>query len=322
MSELTEDIEVVSPGQLLKEGREKLGWSQQEVAQRLNLRSAVVQSLEQDRFDDKVSATFVRGYLRAYAKLLGISEELIISSYDHLGIAQVQYADMQSFSRRTSQEAHDNRLMLVTYAIAFALIALTVLWWLQQDTSSSSGFDQQLTQPLVSTDAGDQPVETPEVTAHLESEPEVKAEPETVAEPQPTDVAAPVKASEPVLEDTPEPSSTTATDPQPLQSQSALPAEAPVAEQPSQTQPSDPNLAEVVMQFTDDCWVRVEDATGERLAIGIKRDGKRMVINGRPPFKVIIGAPEAVTIQYQGKPFDTSHLKPGRTARFSIPVQE
>jgi cytoskeleton protein RodZ len=292
MSELSEDIEVVSPGQLLKEGREKLGWSQQEVAQRLNLRSTVVHNLEQDRFDDKVSATFVRGYLRAYARLLGISEDLIINSYDHLGIAQVQYAEMQSFSRRTRQEAHDNRLMMVTYAIVLALIALTVLWWVQQENSGDAEFQEQFSQAEMTTEVSGP--ETPEVE---------KPAPVVVAK----QAAEPVQVS---VQPKPEPKPA-----QPVQA--VQPSQAPEA-----VTVEDQNLAEVVMLFTADCWVRVEDGTGERLAIGIKRAGKRMVLNGQPPFKVILGAPEAVTIQYQGQPFDMSFAKPGRTARFSIPVQE
>ena len=49
--ELSEDIEVIGPGQLLSEAREKAGYSQQYVADKLNFRRALVEDIENDIFD-------------------------------------------------------------------------------------------------------------------------------------------------------------------------------------------------------------------------------------------------------------------------------
>ena len=68
-----------SPGLILKMAREKRGLSQSDVANRLNLRLALVRDIEQDRFDQKTASTFTRGYLKTYAKFVGANEQDVLT---------------------------------------------------------------------------------------------------------------------------------------------------------------------------------------------------------------------------------------------------
>ena len=77
---------------------------------------------------------------------------------------------------------------------------------------------------------------------------------------------------------------------------------------------------EMLMTFNGDCWVNVEDATGEAIAFGVKKAGYVMPLTGRPPFVVTLGAPEVVTIVYEGVPVDMSQFPAGRTAKFDLPL--
>ena len=64
----------VNPGETLRQARESNGWSLAEVALKLNLTTTSLGNLEAGAFDKLPGHTFARGYIRAYAKLLGIDQ--------------------------------------------------------------------------------------------------------------------------------------------------------------------------------------------------------------------------------------------------------
>jgi cytoskeleton protein RodZ len=95
-----------SPGALLRKARQGYEWSIDDVAANLNLSIDVVSALERDDYRHLPGATFVRGYLRSYARLLGIDEnEVLVSTSDssqrrvHLG-SVVPVMDGSAFKRK------------------------------------------------------------------------------------------------------------------------------------------------------------------------------------------------------------------------------
>lgn len=81
-----DDSQAAGPGQLLRNAREQLGWTREQVASRIHLRLTLIAAIEADTYDKHTSHTFIRGYLRAYAKLVGIPEETILAAYEKLGL--------------------------------------------------------------------------------------------------------------------------------------------------------------------------------------------------------------------------------------------
>lgn len=71
----------VSPGVLLRSRREAAGLSIEHVASQLYLLKSVVSSLEADCYDRIRGETYVRGYLRNYAKLVGLDSEELFANY-------------------------------------------------------------------------------------------------------------------------------------------------------------------------------------------------------------------------------------------------
>ena len=67
-----------SPGIRLQTRRLKNEWSIEDVAADLNLRIEVIVALEADDYSKLPERTYVRGYLRAYARLLGIHEDEVL----------------------------------------------------------------------------------------------------------------------------------------------------------------------------------------------------------------------------------------------------
>lgn len=128
-----EEVEFVGPGAMLKAAREKQGLSLDDVADKLHLRVSIISGLEDEQYSTEISATFTKGYLKLYSKLLGLDDALVLDAYKKLGKSEKEPAKLQSFSKKVARQASDQRLMMVTYLVLVIVIALVVAWWLQQD---------------------------------------------------------------------------------------------------------------------------------------------------------------------------------------------
>ena len=83
---MTQEVEPTkdqrSPGTVLRAAREQAGLSIEHVAEKLHLLQSIVSSLEKDCHDRIRGETFVRGYMRNYARLLGISDDDVVNRYN------------------------------------------------------------------------------------------------------------------------------------------------------------------------------------------------------------------------------------------------
>ena len=296
-----DDSQAAGPGQLLRNAREQLGWTREQVASRIHLRLTLIAAIEADTYDKHTSHTFIRGYLRAYAKLVGIPEETILAAYEKLGLTPPDNIDMQSFSRRSRQQANDGRFKVVTWLVILVLIGLSVAWWWQSTARRSAGDDALAATEMSAT------VNTPEAN-----------------------VAPAVEVAEPVLPAASDAVSTqvvvsgaTATLPVvATDASAAVPTDVSGAVSTAESTTTEPAKApQLKMSFTADCWLDVKDANGKTLFSGLKKANDELVLEGPEPLRFIIGAPMAVNLEYQGKSFDMSRYNNGRTARFSLPQE-
>jgi len=72
------------------------------------------------------------------------------------------------------------------------------------------------------------------------------------------------------------------------------------------------------LTFSADCWTEIVDATGKRLAFDLYKQGASIILKGVAPFKLKLGDPSVVTIQYQNKIFEHKFAA-GRAVRFIVP---
>lgn len=302
-----DDSQAVGPGQLLRNAREQLGWTREQVASRIHLRLTLIAAIESDTYDKHTSHTFIRGYLRTYAKLVGIPEETILAAYDKLGLTPPDNIDMQSFSRRSRQQANDSRLKVVTWLVILVLIALSVAWWWQSTARRSAGDEA-----LAATEMG-ATSNTPSATVP----PAVEVADPVVA---PATSAAAATSADPVASAA---ATTLLVDASSAVATTAVATSAATATQPAaDTAASEPaKVPQLKMSFTADCWLDVKDAKGKTLFSGLKKANDELVLEGPEPLKFIIGAPMAVNIEYQGKSIDMSRYNNGRTARLSLPQE-
>ncbi|MGU5544835.1 cytoskeleton protein RodZ [Aeromonas veronii] len=312
-----DDSQAVGPGQLLRNAREQLGWTREQVASRIHLRLTLIAAIESDTYDKHTSHTFIRGYLRTYAKLVGIPDETILAAYDKLGLTPPDNIDMQSFSRRSRQQANDSRLKVVTWLVILVLIALSVAWWWQSTSRRSAG-DEALAATEMSA-SGSTPAE-PAITPPdgINTAP---VEGAAIA-PAATDVIAPAVVSDATATLAPASAAVAPSDVSAAVGTATDAAVSGANGTESEEAVVDPATApQLKMSFTADCWLDVKDANGKTLFSGLKKANDELVLEGAEPLKFIIGAPMAVKLDYKGQSFDMSRYNNGRTARFSLPQE-
>lgn len=313
--ELTDDIEVIGPGQILSEARKALSLSQEDVAKNLNFRLKLVQDIESDNFDKSLPTTFNRGYLRNFAKLVNVSEEDVLTSYDVLGVAEKQGAEMQSFSQGTQRQAENSRIMWMSYLIVAIIVGSTLVWFFQEPAKISSSVAPELTEASAASvkdaKSSELSVESLSIDKNNSSG-ESNLEPQSVNNNEPDNIEEQNSLSVDVntaIESTTQPLSQNSAETN-VQTQVALIEEA----------TRDTINKTVAFTFKGDCWVNIYDATGEHIAWGVKKSGYVMKIEGVAPFSITLGKPELVAIEFDGNNIDMSQFNRGNIAKFTLPL--
>ncbi|MDA0149136.1 cytoskeleton protein RodZ [Vibrio sp. LaRot3] len=305
-------------GTILKNKREELGLSQKQIADRLRLRISIIENIEDNQFESDQVATFTRGYLRSYAKAVGIDEEVVFSALDDCGSAQQQEQKMQSFSRQTNREKHDSRIMLITWGIVAVIVGISSVWWWQNqqkdvvDLVAQEELIDSTPDAQLETIAAEQPAldVAPLETIEAESEPQQPVVEENASNDE-AQVEAPQASTQQASQDD---AATKA-----AKTESAPEAQAAEPVTPSEPQTEPVALNSLVINFNGDCWIQVKDATGKTLVSRVKNAGEELKLEGKKPYKVILGAPENVSITLASEPVDLSGYTAGKVARFTLP---
>lgn len=312
--ELSEDMEVMGPGQILSDARKKTGLTQKEVAEKLNFRLTLVNEIENEVFDSNLPETFNRGYLRNYAKLVNVSQEDVMASYEQLNVAKTQASELQSFSKGTEKLAESNRIMWVSYFILAVLIASTVVWWMQNNTIQDQALKDSA--EITNSKVSDKKVQQPDTLANNTESTVSTLDVENLNNKVNTEQAL----SAPSLLN----QQTSDTETQTPEKNEIAVNEASITEPDNipEIQTSKPEiiLTNVTFTFSGDCWVNISDATGERIAWGVKKLGYIMKISGQAPFNVTLGKPELVTIDFADENIDMSQFNAGNIAKFTLPI--
>ena len=128
---LSEPLAGDGPGAYLRKTREEANISVDKVALVLRLRSDIVVLIEADAYDRLPAPTFVRGYLRSYARVLGIASKPVLEMYDRQGFEPPPLTN--EVTESTQAHTSDTAVRLVTYAVAVVLALLVGLWWHSQE---------------------------------------------------------------------------------------------------------------------------------------------------------------------------------------------
>lgn len=352
-----------SPGATLRDAREKLGLTQDDVASRLHLRLGSVVAVESDQLEEGVSVTFTKGYVRLYAKLVNLEAKPLLDAYDRLHSNETQPAKLHSFSRRVSREAQDSRWNFVSGIIVTLVLGSIIYWWVDREDlfagsgqkvkdalesivgeseqaadSEASSSDTQA-QTLGNEDDGLQLQDGSQIT-DTEFEPtQMISEGIAVDEPAPQTISVSQQNElvESAVNSTNDSSTSETTDtenarvtPEPVKPESEENIETTKRNSADIVEGrytgegylvNEDGSVDVVFTFTDDCWVSVRDATGRRIAVGVKKKGRVMTVSGIPPVRVVLGLSSAVEIDFGGQRVDMSQFAEIESPKFELPLK-
>ena len=308
----------VNPGETLRLARENNGWTLAEVALKLNLTASSLSNLETGAFDKLPGHTFARGYIRAYAKLLGMDQTSLVHEFDLYTGTDANGSNVHSLGRiEEPVRVSHTILRIVSLLLLIAVIGGGFIWW--QDQTSMRAKDLiGLNPEHVEVEGADgttriHPLDEPEDQATAEAKVEGEAPVAAEAAPEQDTTAAPVLPVAPLTSGAaPAPVAQAAVAPT---ATPATPAAAPAA--PAATAPV-AGAGKVALQFTADCWTQVTDGTGKVLFGGLKRKGENLELSGKPPLTLRLGYARGAQVTYNGQPVDVAPFTSGETARLKL----
>jgi Uncharacterized protein conserved in bacteria, COG1426 len=247
-------------------------------------------------------------------------------------VRAAKVAPMQTFALGKPRKKRDGWLMSFTWLVLFVVIGLTGAWWWQNHKAQQEEISTMADQSSAELNASN----SSNSSNNAQSVP-LNTDPATAASTD-DNSSTPIEAPAPATTT----QAPTAAQQAPVntanQNQVVSPSQANVGstQQPAATANSGQLPTEqagvagavadtnaLVMSFKADCWLEVIDATGKKLFSGLQRKDTTLNLNGKAPYKLKIGAPSAVQIQYQGKPVDLSRfIRTNQVARLTLSAEQ
>ncbi len=278
MSENAQD----SIGQVLREAREAQGMTLEEAAARLRLMHRQIEAMETGDFESLGQPVFARGFVRNYARLLGLAPDALLARMEGAPAEPGPVSRVEPpLPRSWLTSPWLILLMLGVLVVVAAPIAL--YWWLNSEGEEASTYQARsgVRPPPVAAPAAapaSKPADVPPPAAAVEAPPVPPSEPATTAT-EPAEAGAPAAPAVP---------------------------ESPAAEGTLQ------------LEFGDESWVEISDATGRMLHRQLNPPGSRIEVRGQPPFDLVIGNATQTHMTYNGRPIDLKPYIAVTVARFTL----
>jgi len=307
------DKDLLGLGARLSDARKAAGRSQEEMARALLLDVHLIRALEEEDFDALPEPTYVRGYIRSYARQLSLNPEELIELYAQLGHNEPEW----EINEPARHEVAQGRKFRHITAIVFVVIIGLLVTWLLTEGNGHKELSEETAAPVaeeqpVASDEQNLPAEEPQPglaeqpleASQAESE-QVPVEEEAQTQPQ-----AELSGQEQQAESEPEPQPVT---------EVAVPAEDESLGNFSLAGVNAAGKDRISLTFTGDSWVEIVDANKVQVLRGLFKKGVARELVGSAPFSVFLGNTQGVEIKINGKPFDPSpYTRRDSTSRFTL----
>ncbi|MBC3338652.1 RodZ domain-containing protein [Pseudomonas proteolytica] len=313
----------VNPGETLRQARESNGWSLEEVALKLNLTTTSLGNLENGAFDKLPGHTFARGYIRAYAKLLGTDQAILVQQFDQFTGTDSQGSNVHGLGRiEEPVRVSHTILRIVSLLLLIAVIGGGFIWWQDQTSLRSKDLVSNALEhvEVESADGTTQihPLDEPEDQAVAQGEAAAGTNLDLQAAQPPVDAgteSAPAAvAPAPAVPATPAPATAAQAPAAPAPTPVAPTVAAPVAQAPA----SVAGDGRLQITYVADCWTQVTDGNGKVLFSALKRKGDTLDQVGKPPLTLRLGFARGAQVAYNGQPVDVAPFTSGETARLKL----
>lgn len=281
-------------GVKLAAAREQQQLQLESVAADLHLRPEVVRALETGDEAQLPSQAFVRGYVKSYARLLGLEEAALLAQLPQIGGHNLVPLKRVGMRQRKTVSLAGGKflvwgllLLSVTLATVYGVPALQRLWAVR----TAEPVSDELLIPLPGYGEAARQADMPE-----QDQPEARAD--IAVEPRVGEAAAVEQA---VREDVAAPAET----------------ELPAAGESQPASEATAGPAVVQLRFVEDSWVEME-AHGRKLVVGTQRAGSERTVRAEPPVHLLLGNAPGVEVVFRGKPVDLGSVQRGKVARITL----
>ncbi len=288
-SDLTQEL-----GQQLVRAREQMNLSTAEVAKRLRMNVRQIEALEAERWHEFPGSAIVKGFLRSYAKLLNLEAEAVISTFAQANPERevpvyvapvVAPLPRQGFGQTITKKMQNALLLLL-----FSIVALFVVRANWNVISQGGG------QPDTTGGANSRNI-TAVPSAMAVGSAGVQAGSSPASVPVPWSISdLAVRAAVPQDD-----------------AMTPLPESSDRPERPVPTQDKP-----LVLKFPEESWVEILEADNTVLARGLQPAGSELNLQGKPPYRLLIGNARKVSLNYQGKKIDLSPHIGEKVARLTL----
>ena len=296
------------PGKLLRETRTGRNLTIEQVADDLCLTPQQVEAMEKDNYSYLPGATYVRGYLRNYARLLGLPEDKVLSTAS-IPTAVKTPGTGNRKAVMAVENTRNKSVAFLTAVIVAMLLGLIYSWWQTRETPepgtlAANNHEQIAENSNQTAAAAAGSAETPQFSSMPSATPLAGAgEPVT---PAATEDVIPEQAAGGSTADT-----DTAADP-------AQGSDVQASTEPATVSVSSADGSNLVLNFSADSWVDIQDASGNTLIRRTVPAGEAIAFKGTPPFKVFLGYAKGVKVNYRARDYDVTPHISGAIARFTL----
>lgn len=301
-----EGLRPVTAGAMLQRARKEAGLTIDIVAAHLKLHPKQVQAIEDDEFALLPGRTFVRGFVRNYARLMRLDPDAVVAALPGAATAPaLDSPTLHSTANRMGELPTDSKpkASWTRWAIPLVLLAIAAVAGVYEYLASEGhlpGFARTGPAPATAvTSAGSTTAATPSATSPPEPA---------------TTLATPPVATPPL------PASAPGTTP------GAAAATTPAATPPPGTgtliapvvTPVDTTTPALVLALRASSWVEVKDGSGRTVIAQVLPAGQTQSIPGAAPFDVTIGNAAEVTLTFRGQAVDLAPYTRGNVARLTL----
>ncbi len=264
-------------GRWLRRERELREVSIAEIAETTKISKSYLEALESERFDVLPAPVFAKGFLREYARYVGLDPDEVVNSYltardEEDGNATVEVAASDSGG---SFDWRWGALLVAGLLLLLGAVGFLGFWAERSQTEGA--------------------------TAPVEDEPTAR-EPAAAAEPPSTPPPTTTPADDPSL----------AAPAEAVDSDGGGEPERTGGNRTAATEPAAPLV--VTLDFTEDCWVEIE-VDGRRRLSELHVQGESLQIDAQSSVSLTLGNPEGVRVEVNGEPRYLGPFRPNRVAR-------
>lgn len=315
-------------GAQLRQLREARGETTSDVAHSLKLTSRQIEAMEAGRLDLLPGAAFARGFLRNYARYLGVDAATVLAAFEaDVAPRVVELAPVSNAVGVMPSGSGGRAVQIPAGLIAGALLLVVLVGWYFdwfRMPAENAEVAESVVEPapqgapaVTSAAAAPQGQVSESALAASGVVPSLPvATPATPAAPAPeiAAVTAPVPAAPPSAALPPVSAAAMAVPPAAPTAQAVVP---PVAATPAAV-PAAEGVEHIVFRFEGESWIEVRDARGSIVYSGVNGAGSSRTVQGKPPFALVVGNARQVSLDYRGKPYDMKPHVRVSVARFTL----